>query len=448
MITNAYYTAMNNNSMKKALLFIKVCIVIPIISVAQLSKPSLVGYWHNWNDVNAPYIPLDQVPSDYSVVCVAFAIPGMGTDYHMEFVPDQISATTFISQIQTLQSRGQKVLISIGGATAPVALSTVQERDSFVSTMTTILATYGFDGMDIDLEGNSLATTGGTISNPVDLPVIYLIEAVRQIMTNYRTLFSRHMILTMAPETAYVQGGLSAYGGIWGAYLPVIEALKDSIDMLNVQLYNSGSMYGLDGNVYSQGTADFIVAMTESVITGFQTSGGAFSGLRADQVGVGLPACPSAAGGGYVDTATVGAALRYLLGSGVQPGSCSLQQPGGYPSLGGMMTWSVNWDAATTCSGGYSFAANYADIFSTTTQVGSVQWNEMKWYPNPVIDKLNIEMRGAGSAAIAMYDMTGTLVFSSTLLRDQKRKVIDVDTLASGLYVLKIGDKAFKMIKE
>ena len=36
----------------------------------------------------------------------------------------------------------------------------------------------------------------------------------------------------------------------------------------HVQLYNSGSMYGIDGNIYTQGTADFIVAMTEAVIQG------------------------------------------------------------------------------------------------------------------------------------------------------------------------------------
>jgi len=34
-------------------------------------------------------------------------------------------------------------------------------------------------------------------------------------------------VLTTAPETAFVQGGFAAYGGIWGAYLPVIHALRD-----------------------------------------------------------------------------------------------------------------------------------------------------------------------------------------------------------------------------
>ena len=105
-------------------------------------------------------------------------------------------------------------------------------------------------------------------------------------------------MLTMAPETAYVQGGQSGFGSIWGGYLPIIDALKDSIDILQVQLYNSGTMLGIDGNIYTQGTADFIVAMTEATIHGFNTSGGMFAGLPATKIAVGLPACTSAAGGG------------------------------------------------------------------------------------------------------------------------------------------------------
>ncbi|MBK7382020.1 MAG: hypothetical protein IPI81_01605 [Flavobacteriales bacterium] len=86
-------------------------------------------------------------------------------------------------------------------------------------------------------------------------------------------------------------------GGIWGAYLPLIHALRDRIDILQVQLYNSGSMYGIDGGIYAQGTADFIVSQVEAVIQGFATSGGNFIGLEPQHVAVGLPA-NSAAGGG------------------------------------------------------------------------------------------------------------------------------------------------------
>jgi chitinase len=332
-------------------------------TTASGSQNDLSGYWHNWNDYSAPYIPLPQVDSRYSVVNVAFAIPHAGTDYQMEFIPDQVSSSVFAAQVQTLQNEGRRVVISIGGATAPISLDNTTERDIFISTMNTIISTYHFDGIDIDLEGSSLSISGGTIANPTDPEVINLIYAIRQIMSNFRATRGTKMWLSFAPETAFVQGGMAAYGGIWGAYLPVLHALRDSTDILHVQLYNSGSMPGINGNYYSQGTADFIVAMSEAVIHGFNTPGGYFNGFPASKVSAGLPACSSAAGGGFTNTATVKAAVDYLRGTGPKPGTYTLVQTGGYPDYRGMMTWSVNWDAVSTCGTVYEFAGNYVVIF-------------------------------------------------------------------------------------
>lgn len=355
-------------------------ICLPYALKAQLPQPALVGYYHNWNDVSAPYIPLDQIDSRYNVIDVAFAIPAPGTDYAMRFVPDQGSIQQFVTKVQTVQAQGRKVLISIGGATAPVSLNTHVERDTFVNSMMQILNTYGFDGLDVDLEGSSLSVSGGSIVNPVDSPVIYLAQAVKSIMSQYRQQTGKKMLLTMAPETAFVQGGQSAFGGIWGAYLPVIHALRDSLDLLHVQLYNSGSMYGIDGNIYTQGTADFIVSQCEAVIQGFTTVGGFFAGLPAEKVAVGLPACSLAAGGGFTDTATVSAAIRYLKGQGPKPGNYTLAQASGYPSLGGMMTWSINWDAVNACNGAYTYAVNYQSLFQpVSTGMASVSNAEIKF---------------------------------------------------------------------
>ncbi|MEO7523087.1 MAG: glycosyl hydrolase family 18 protein, partial [Ferruginibacter sp.] len=265
--------------------------------------------------------------------------------------------------IQTLHAQGRKVIISIGGESIPVSLDNTMERDVFIASVTNIINVYGFDGLDIDLEGSSLSTSGGTIAAPTDQPMIRLIYAIRQIMANYYVQNHHRLILTMAPETAFVHGGQSAYGGIWGAYLPVINALRDSIEILQVQLYNSGSMYGIDGNIYTQGTADFIVAMCEAVIHGFNTAGGMFIGLPANKVGIGLPACSMAAGGGYTNTAVVKSAIDYLRGIGPKPGSYTLTNTAGYADIRGMMTWSINWDAAANCGSAYEYAGNFLNIF-------------------------------------------------------------------------------------
>jgi chitinase len=328
---------------------------------AQLPNPALVGYWHNWSDGNAPYRWIDSVDARYNVITVAFAIPVSNTDMRMTFVPDRGTNQDFITRIQRVQATGKKVLLSVGGATATIDLTTTQNRDAFVTSMSNLLKTFGFDGMDVDIEhGASILVNGGTIASPQAAAQKHLIEAIKSIMAQYRTDFGRKMLLTFAPETAYIQGGQSGYGSIWGGYLPIVDALRDSLDLIHVQLYNSGTMYGIDKNIYAQGTADFIVAMTEAVIKGFNTQGGAFAGIPASKVAVGLPASVNAAGGGYVDSTTIASAVKYLLGKGPKPGTYTLVTSGGYPDLRGMMTWSINWDATTLNRGIY----DYADVYN------------------------------------------------------------------------------------
>ncbi len=423
---------------------------LPFMAHAQAPSPALVGYFHNWNDANAPYVQLDNVDTQYNIITVAFATPQLGTDYKMEFTPLETSQANFIAQIQTLHAQGRKVLISIGGATAPIVLDNAAERDTFVSTMTNIINTYGFDGMDIDLEGNSLMVTSGTtIANPTDPLILNLIDGVKKIMTNYAATNNHKMILTMAPETAYVQGGQSGYGSIWGAYLPVIHGLRDSLDILHVQLYNTGTMYGIDGNIYTQGTADFIIAMSEAVIQGFNTAGGAFAGLPANKVAVGLPACSMAAGGGFTDTATVKAAMDYLLGKGPKPGSYTLAQTGGYPDFRGMMTWSINWDAVASCGSSYEFAQNYKKIFTNnnTTGVADIDpsSSSLKVFPNPSFDRITILFNSSKKAKLIIYNIYGQVVLKSESIENNES--IDISNLASGMYFVEVNNQRQQIVK-
>lgn len=400
---------------------------------AQSQSPALIGYWHNWNDAGAPYIQLDQVDPRYDVVDLAFAMPVVGTTYAMEFIPQFEVPADFVAQVNALRAQGKKVLASIGGATATIQLNSDVEKNTFVYLMNTLLQTWDLDGVDIDLEGTSLNMTGGTIAAPVDSTIIRFISAMQEVMVDYRQATGNKMFLTMAPETAYVQGGQSAFGGIWGAYLPIIDALRDSLDILHVQLYNSGSMYGIDGGIYTQGTADFIVSQTEAVIQGFNTAGGFFTGLPPVKVAVGLPACNAAAGGGYVDTATVRTAMEYLLGAGPQPGAYTLQQAGGYPTLRGMMTWSINWDAVPGCDGAYSYAENFERIFdgvSTATPERAVDAPLI--VPNPVMDRLSFSAGITGP--ISIHDFSGRAVLTSTDAGSVSD--LDVGSLAEGVYRL------------
>ncbi|MBI34881.1 MAG: hypothetical protein CMP67_05905 [Flavobacteriales bacterium] len=348
---------MMKNVLKKSILLL-FGLILSFNLFGQIPTPAMVGYWENWQGNR--FVKLKNIDSRYNVIQISFAERQNGRDYDLGFEP-AYSEQEFRAEMQALKAEGKKVLISIGGQNAVLMLDSIEERDVFISSVNEMIDEWGFDGLDIDLEGASLGFNDIHVQNPGDVRHQYLIEAIGMIMKNHYEKHGVKLLLTMAPETLYVQGGLSTASVKRGAYLPLIETLRDSIDMLNVQLYNSGSQFGLDGLIYNQGNADWILAMTEAVIQGFECADslGTYSGLPAYKVGVALPGCHSY---DAVPHKEMEAAMRYLIGEGPQPGSYTLIQSGGYPDLRGMMTWSINSDKK--CSPSYGFVDTYSKVFT------------------------------------------------------------------------------------
>ena len=79
--------------------------------------------------------------------------------------------------------------------------------------------------------------------------------------------------------------------------------IKDILTVVNMQYYNSGSMLGCDGKVYSQGSVDFLTALACIQLEG---------GLDPSQVGIGVPASTARRGSGYVAPSVVNNALDCL----------------------------------------------------------------------------------------------------------------------------------------
>jgi len=312
----------------------------------------LVGYWHNF-DNGSGFIRLRDVSTKWDVINVSFAEPtGGATGGTIGFTPYGTSVADFKADVAYLHGLGKKVIISIGGANGQVRLETTAARDAFVNSMRSIIETYGFDGMDIDFEGHSLSLNAGDsdFKNPKTPVVVNLISAIRSL----RTAFGTKFMLTMAPETFFVQLGYAFYGGSCsgcdsraGAYLPVLYATRDILNWLQVQDYNSGPIMGLDDQYHNMGTADFHVAMTDMLLTGFPVARNAsnvFPALRPDQVVIGLPANGNA-GGGYTTPAEVQKAVNALV-KGIPISSYSVRSNvANNKSFRGLMSWSVNWDA-------------------------------------------------------------------------------------------------------
>ncbi|SDL30336.1 chitinase [Streptomyces indicus] len=332
-----------------------------------LPAHALVGYLHASFANGSGYTRMADVPDSWDVINLAFGEPTSVTSGDIRFklcppteCPGVESEAEFKAAIKAKQAAGKKVLISIGGQNGQVQLATAGARDAFVSSVSQIIDTYGLDGLDIDFEGHSLSLQNGDTDfrNPTTPVIVNLIQAVKTLKAKYGPDF----VLTMAPETFFVQLGYQFYGsGPWGgqdpragAYLPVIHALRDDLTLLHVQDYNSGPIMGLDNQYHSMGGADFHIAMTDMLLTGFPVAGNAdrvFPALRPEQVAIGLPASPNA-GNGHTSTAEVNKALDCLT----KKTNCgSYQTHGTWPGLRGLMTWSINWDRFN----GWEFSRNF-----------------------------------------------------------------------------------------
>lgn len=305
------------------------------------TKHQLIGYWHNFvNGAGCPMRLRDISPA-WDVIDIAFADNDRNSDgtVHFNLYAGDIHSTCpalspelFKQDVRDLRAQGKVIVLSLGGAEGTITLNTDTDETNFINSLTKIIQEWGFDGLDIDLESGSNLLHGTQIQ--ARLP-----RALKEIEAN----IGGNMYLTMAPEHPYVQGGMIAYSGIWGAYIPVINQLRDMLNLLHVQLYNNGGL----ANPYMpgpapEGSVDMMVASARMLVEGFKLADGTmFQPLRDDQVAIGLPSGPSSANSGQAPIQNIVNALDCLtLGT-----TCGTIAPTKlYPNFGGVMTWSINWD--------------------------------------------------------------------------------------------------------
>ncbi|MFD9493262.1 chitinase [Streptomyces sp. NPDC060005] len=273
---------------------------------------AVTGYWQNFNN-GATVQKLSAVQSQYDIIAVAFA-DATTTPGAVSFTLDSASlggytVDQFKADIKAKQAAGKKVIISIGGQNGTISVSDSASATNFANSVYSLMQTYGFDGVDIDLENGLNAT--------------YMSQALRSLSAKA----GASLVITMAPQTIDMQSTSNGY-------FQTALNIKDILTVVNMQYYNSGSMLGCDGKVYSQGSVDFLTALACIQLEG---------GLAPSQVGLGLPASTSGAGSGYVSPSIVNNALD-CLAKGTNCGSFKPSKT--YPGLRGAMTWSTNWDAS------------------------------------------------------------------------------------------------------
>lgn len=308
---------------------------------SQRPRPSgkvLQGYWENWDGAsNGVHPGMGWIPvtdsriteHGYNVATLAFPVIRSDGTVLWEDGMDSGVQVPSPEEMCAAKESGLTILMSIGGATAGIDLSSQAVADRFVETIVPILREHNFDGIDIDIE---TGLTGSGSITELSTSQANLMRIIDGVLAGMPDGFG----LTMAPETAYVTGGSVVYGSIWGSYLPIIKKYADNgrLWWLNMQYYN-GSMYDCSGNSYAAGTVEGFRAQTDCLDDGLVIQGTTIRVPYEKQV-PGLPA-QQGAGGGYMEPSLVSQAYGSYDGA-----------------LKGLMTWSINWDG----SRGWTFADN------------------------------------------------------------------------------------------
>jgi chitinase len=178
---------------------------------SRLPPRVVVGYWQGWG---GPNLRLRDVPPAYNVVLAAFAI-GDPTG-KVTFSQSVQSKSSFIDDVDTLNTAHRPVLLSVGGwDDGGLKITTDGQRRAFVNSASKIIDTYHFRGIDWDLEHG--------------IDPVQVAQATRDLKSRY----GQDFIVTMAPlleqEREVEQLELAA-------------RIADVLDLVSPQFYNYGTV--------------------------------------------------------------------------------------------------------------------------------------------------------------------------------------------------------------
>ncbi|WHQ37562.1 chitinase [Spiroplasma sp. SV19] len=321
----------------------------------QEHKPILVGYWHNWDNGlgykggTAKYIDLVDVHHEYDFINVSFMksyqIGGIPTFIpevpHKPHFNQNEKNDYFANQVKLVQERGQKVILSLGGADAHIDLK-FDNIQPFKQEIMNLISTFGFNGIDIDLEQSAI--TAGENED--------IIPKVLKDLKDYYAANGKEFLITMAPEFPYLRTNSNQ-----GKYLPYLRALGDYyLDFVSPQFYNQAGdgvnvpleeqeVLGFRNWWLPQSNteykAEFLYLIAKYIVQGKDS----FYQIPANKLLWGLPANNDAAANGQIKIHDIWKATELLKKQNIY--------------LKGMMTWSVNWDAVTN----WEFAKIYQNEF-------------------------------------------------------------------------------------
>jgi chitinase len=317
-------------------------VVAPAPSSGHANGHQLIGYWTGSRfTANAAPFPLHDVPPQWDVVLIAFAMPDKtAPEGTLRFhAPRGIEPDQLKTDIAALKAQGRKVMLSLGGGGEYFKLDDAKNVPNFVSSVSNIVSDYGFQGVDIDFETPSLVIAPGDTDfrHPTTPSIVNLIAGLREL----RQHFGPDFMISLVPEGSQIPAGFASYGGQFGSYLPLAYGLRDILSFIDVQDYNTPPLQALDGEIYESNSIDYHAAMTELLLRGFNVGGDPryfFPPMPADKVAVGFLT-------GYTTPDIVSQSMDYIV-TGKAPAGATykLHQPSGYPAVIGAMFWTIDAD--------------------------------------------------------------------------------------------------------
>eukprot|EP00047_Mylnosiga_fluctuans_P011010 m.19253 g.19253 ORF g.19253 m.19253 type:complete len:579 (+) comp3416_c0_seq2:1-1737(+) len=262
------------------------------------------------------------LPPVYSTVILAFAL--WDVNGHLVNLWDGNGLVLTRDLVSYLQRQGRRVILSIGGATAPPI---GKESTAFVNNMASDLEGLAFglglDGYDWDIETCAAWSGAGALG---------CAETLADIMT---AVLARRpgVLFSIAPQMPYVYPPLSDIQPVNNQQTPLISKHINNMWAVMPQMYNQWSGWQ---------TIDWAIQYVHMLTTGFSVndSEGRVYPLQIppSKIYLGFPATRAAAGSGYQNPDDLVEMCRRLAREGVP--------------IGGLMTWSIDKDYQM----GYPFA--------------------------------------------------------------------------------------------
>ena len=334
-------------------------------TVPSTTSVKLIGYIPGWL---TPPPASELAAAGYTHTIVAFGVFSTTSPGTIVNAFSTVSA----SYVAQLHGVGIRVLLSLGGASTSIpntsvdfdsvlqsATSAQAFQNTIVASVLSFVSSYGFDGVDFDIEHGLIPA--GTFTNPTG-DILVLSNIINQLHSQ-----SPSLLISLAPQSANI-AATSGFNDPFGNYASLILQTASSLSWVGVQIYNTGCCLGLNQVCYATDpdtNPDFSVAMAADLLenwpsvnsqgqqTGFQNY---ISPLTPDQVVLGYP-CVNANGVSdglpATPTSTIKRAIQCLRSGTTGSSSCNTYvAPRQYPTIGGVFDWQVYNDQ----SNGYQFA--------------------------------------------------------------------------------------------